>query len=72
LVLLGFFYHNPKFAVLDENTSALDPVNEDDMYNECTKMGIGIISVGHRDSLIEHHNYLLKFDGKGGWHLMKQ
>jgi len=72
LSLARLFYHSPSFAVLDESTSALDPENEDTMYEICKELGIGLVSVAHRESLIEHHNILLKFDGKGGWELLKK
>jgi len=64
------FYHSPPFAVLDESTSALDPENEDFMYIRCAELGIGLISVGHRESLVQYHNLMLIFDGQGGWKLL--
>jgi len=69
LAFARLFYHSPRFAALDEATSALDPENEDLMYKMCVKQGIGIISVGHRESLVRHHNLLLKYDGSGGYEL---
>jgi len=40
------------------------------MYQECLKNGMGIVSVGHRPSLLEYHNLLLVLDGNGGWELL--
>jgi len=65
------FYHAPDFAVLDESTNALDPNNEYDMYMQCTKLNIALISVGHKESLLAYHNLLLVYDGKGGWELKR-
>ena len=31
------------------------------------EMGISLLSVAHRPALWHFHNYLLKFDGKGGY-----
>eukprot|EP01125_Pyxidicula_operculata_P015082 TRINITY_DN5097_c1_g2_i2.p1 TRINITY_DN5097_c1_g2~~TRINITY_DN5097_c1_g2_i2.p1 ORF type:complete len:1244 (-),score=197.46 TRINITY_DN5097_c1_g2_i2:64-3795(-) len=72
LSLARLFYHTPSFAALDESTSALDPSNEDAMYKQCEALKIGIISVGHRESLTRYHNMLLMYDGNGGWSLKKK
>jgi len=69
LCMARLFYHRPTYAILDESTSALDVENEDAMYDMCKQLGIGLVSVGHRDSLLQHHNILLNLDGKGGWAL---
>eukprot|EP00817_Percolomonadidae_sp_ATCC50343_P002929 CAMPEP_0117420180 /NCGR_PEP_ID=MMETSP0758-20121206/1568_1 /TAXON_ID=63605 /ORGANISM="Percolomonas cosmopolitus, Strain AE-1 (ATCC 50343)" /LENGTH=252 /DNA_ID=CAMNT_0005201639 /DNA_START=842 /DNA_END=1597 /DNA_ORIENTATION=- len=57
-------YHKPKFAILDESTSALDIENENMMYSRCLERNISMISVGHRRNLMLHHEYVLEFDGK--------
>lgn len=61
------FLRKPKFAFLDESTSSLDEVNEGLLYQLLKKSGIGFISVGHRSTLIEHHDRLLKLDRSGTW-----
>uniref|UniRef100_A0A6B2LMR8 ABC transporter domain-containing protein n=1 Tax=Arcella intermedia TaxID=1963864 RepID=A0A6B2LMR8_9EUKA len=70
--LARVFYHKPKFAILDESTSALDPQNEELMYMTCAKLCITIISIGHRESLINYHQKMLQLDGKGGWALFEK
>ncbi|CAI4034588.1 hypothetical protein SMKI_11G0330 [Saccharomyces mikatae IFO 1815] len=67
LAMARMYYHKPKFAVLDECTSAVAPEMEQKMYENAQKFGISLISVCHRTSLWHFHNYLLKFDGKGGY-----
>lgn len=67
LAMARMYYHKPKFAVLDECTSAVSPEMEQKMYENAQKLGISVISVCHRTSLWHFHNYLLKFDGKGGY-----
>ncbi len=64
------FLHVPKFAFLDEATSALDEDNQDRLYAMLKESGIGFISVGHRTTLIGHHDRLLELDRSGSW-LMK-
>jgi ABC-type uncharacterized transport system fused permease/ATPase subunit len=60
-------YHQPHFAILDESTSALDSENEELMYKICSDCSISCISVGHRESLNEFHNDLLKFKENKEW-----
>lgn len=67
LAMARMYYHKPKFAVLDECTSAVSPEMEQNMYKTAQELGISVISVCHRTSLWHFHNYLLKFDGKGGY-----
>lgn len=63
------FLHQPKFAFLDESTSALDEDNQDHLYALLKKSGIGYISVGHRTTLIGHHDRVLELDRSGSWKL---
>lgn len=63
------FLHLPKFAFLDEATSALDEANQDRLYSLLKNSGLGYISVGHRTTLIEHHQRLLELDRSGSWEI---
>lgn len=65
LAMARMYYHKPKFAVLDECTSAVSPAMEQKMYAHAQELGISLISVCHRTTLWHFHNYLLKFDGTG-------
>ncbi|CCE61866.1 hypothetical protein TPHA_0B01940 [Tetrapisispora phaffii CBS 4417] len=67
LAMARMYYHKPKFAVLDECTSAVSPLMEQRMYENAQRFNISLISVCHRTSLWHFHNYLLKFDGLGGY-----
>lgn len=67
LAMARLFYHEPKFAVLDECTSAVSPEMEQFMYEHAQKIGISVLSVAHRPALWHFHNRLLKLDGKGGY-----
>lgn len=67
LAMARLYYHQPKFAVLDECTSAVSPSMEQFMYQHAQDLGISLLSVAHRPALWHFHNYLLKFDGKGGY-----
>ncbi|ODQ82948.1 hypothetical protein BABINDRAFT_159428 [Babjeviella inositovora NRRL Y-12698] len=71
LAMARLYYHKPKFAVLDECTSAVSPEMEQFMYTHAQDLGISILSVAHRTALWHFHDLLLKFDGKGGYYFGK-
>jgi len=58
--------HRPKYAILDEATSALDEESERYLYEQLKATGSTLISVGHRASLLVHHERLLTINGDGG------
>lgn len=64
---LRVLFHRPQFALLDESTSALSLDVEDHLYKLCLNLNITIVSVGHRESLLQYHNSLITLDGSGGW-----
>ncbi|CUG72719.1 ABC transporter, putative [Bodo saltans] len=65
LALARMFYHNPRFAILDECTSALDVETESRIYRACQERGITVFSIAHRRSVWGAHNWALKFDEHG-------
>eukprot|EP00408_Alexandrium_pacificum_P026839 CAMPEP_0171203564 /NCGR_PEP_ID=MMETSP0790-20130122/25585_1 /TAXON_ID=2925 /ORGANISM="Alexandrium catenella, Strain OF101" /LENGTH=302 /DNA_ID=CAMNT_0011669027 /DNA_START=9 /DNA_END=915 /DNA_ORIENTATION=+ len=59
----------PAMIVLDEATSALPVRDEANLYQLFRSRGIGYISVGHRESLLEYHDLVLEVCGAGAWRL---
>jgi putative ATP-binding cassette transporter len=70
LAFARLFINRPGFAVLDEATSALDNENEATLYGKLQELGIHYISVGHRRSILDYHNYVLELRGQDKWQLL--
>lgn len=67
VAMARLFYHQPQFAILDECTSAVSVDVEGSMYRYCREVGITLLTVSHRKSLWQHHEYVLHLDGRGGY-----
>jgi len=71
---MGFarlLYHAPKFAILDEATSAINPDEEGALYESVQRRGITVFSIAHRLELRKFHTLHLHFagDNSGSWTL---
>ncbi|PLW23833.1 hypothetical protein PCANC_00795 [Puccinia coronata f. sp. avenae] len=67
LAICRLYYHCPKYAILDECTSAVTLDIEKIMYEHATSLGITLLTVSHRPSLWKYHKYILQYDGEGGY-----
>lgn len=63
----------PQWLFLDEATSALDEHTEQEIYRIITERltHTGIVSVGHRHTLLVYHQTRLDLDTMGNWSLKK-
>ncbi|KAH9453248.1 hypothetical protein MJO28_013424 [Puccinia striiformis f. sp. tritici] len=76
VAIARLFYHSPRFGVMDECTSAVSTDVEGLMYQHAKELGITLITISHKPSLLKYHDYLLKLgitndQGQAGWELSK-
>jgi ABC-type uncharacterized transport system fused permease/ATPase subunit len=50
----------PRLVLMDESTSALDTANESLLYTMLREEGITYVSVGHRPTLVQFHDNVLR------------
>ncbi|MDB9348523.1 ABC transporter ATP-binding protein/permease [Nodularia spumigena] len=60
----------PKYAILDESTSALDVETEASLYQKLQTTSITYISVGHRNELLNYHQLVLELAEQQKWQLL--
>ena len=58
-----------QYVLLDEATSALDEETEGDLYSQLIASSLTVISVGHRPSLLNYHNRILRLSSHQSWQL---
>ncbi len=61
---------HPSFTILDEATSALDLKNEGNLYAQLQSTKTTFISVGHRESLFNYHQWVLELSQDSSWQLV--
>ncbi len=61
---------HPSFTILDEATSALDLNNEGNLYQQLQSTQTTFISVGHRESLFNYHQWVLELSQESNWQLV--
>ncbi|MEM9276682.1 MAG: ATP-binding cassette domain-containing protein, partial [Cyanobacteria bacterium P01_F01_bin.143] len=70
LAFARLLLQQPKYAFLDESTSALDEYNQDLLYQELVATKTSFISVSHRANLIQYHQQVLQLSNNGSWNLL--
>lgn len=74
LSIARLLYHRPRFAILDECTSAVGKALERRLFEVAREIGVSCITITHRPALKEHHQRLLQLTGAlkeddRGWQL---
>lgn len=72
LAMARLLFHTPRYAILDEATSAVSADGERELYSACVRAGVTMLSIGHRPALRQFHSLVVHFEGHGsgkGWHL---
>ena len=68
IAIARLIFRKPKFAILDECTSAVSSEMEIRLYQICQDLGITYITISHRPALQAFHDRMLAIgDGKRGW-----
>lgn len=60
IMFARILFKQPKFAVIDEGTSAVSSDVEGLLYETCQKKGITLVTISHRPSLLRYHKAQLK------------
>jgi len=63
LSIARLLYHHPRFAILDECTSAISKVLERRLFELTRELGMACITITHRPALQEHHMRALRLTG---------
>lgn len=70
LAIARLIYHSPRFAILDECTSAVTREMEQRLYSYCVSQRISYITIAHRPALQAYHKRMLAIgDGECGFTL---
>ncbi|CAD7694908.1 unnamed protein product [Ostreobium quekettii] len=70
IAMARLLFHRPKYAILDEATSAVSADGEQKLYDACLNANITLLSIAHRHSLKRFHTLVINFDGSQtgkGW-----
>ncbi|CAD7698307.1 unnamed protein product [Ostreobium quekettii] len=70
IAMARLLFHRPKYAILDEATSAVSADGEQKLYEACLRADITLLSIAHRHSVKRFHSLVINFDGSqsgNGW-----
>lgn len=63
VAMARLLYHKPKYAILDECTSAVSIDVEQHLYEHMKSQDITLITISHRPTVWAFHEWLLQFHG---------
>lgn len=65
------FLARPRYVFLDEATTAIEPADEQQLYQQLKASAQIVVSVGHHSMLAQYHDYVLELLGNGKWRFEK-
>ena len=72
LAIARLIHHRPRFAILDECSSAISSEMERRLYRICNEANVTYITIAHRPALRAYHDNMLAIgDGRQGFSLSK-
>lgn len=71
LAMARVYYHRPRYVVLDESTAAMSSDIVNLIYQECSRLGITMITIAHDERLQKFHKWRLELLGGGAWRVGK-
>jgi putative ATP-binding cassette transporter len=67
LCIARIIQHNPRYVIIDEATSALEPEAEHLFYTLLRTLGTTTVSAGNGVALAKYHTQILELAGDGSW-----
>ena len=60
-------FHRPKFVLLDDCSSAISTRLESEIYSHLAAIGVTVVTLSERESMLKYHNYVLRLHDEGSW-----
>ena len=72
LAWVRMYHKRPKYALIDEGTSAVDRDSVDTLFIQAKKLGITLVTISHHDAVDAHHRRALDLEQGGLWSVTEE
>lgn len=72
LAWVRMYHKRPKYALIDEGTSAVDRDSVDNLFLQAKKLGITLVTISHHDAVDAHHMRALDLEKGGQWAITEE
>ena len=72
LAWVRMYHKRPKYALIDEGTSAVDRESVDTLFIQAKKLGITLVTISHHDAVDVHHKRALDLEQGGMWSVTEE